>query len=92
MQGKKETLSVIKAARLRTGLSQSEFGRLVTVSNISVQRYELGLRKIPRTYFERCKNILRTDIVELDFLLKAFKASPVFFVNDKLNLNLSKAS
>jgi transcriptional regulator with XRE-family HTH domain len=92
MQGKKEILSVVRSARQRTKLSQVEFGRLLEVNLMTVQRYELGKRKVPPKYFERCKNILKTPKNELEHFLDAFKQRTVFFQNEKLLIQLPRAS
>lgn len=93
MQGKREIISVIKEARKRCAMSQTEFGRLIGTSFMTVQRYELGKRRVSKTYFEKCKNLLKTPMGELSFLLEAFHKKPVYFEKDNsLRLVLPRVS
>ncbi len=72
-------IATIQKARAMTGLSQSEFGRLLETQISSVQRYEYGTRKVPDDYFNKCKSILKTPRSELRYFIQAFRARSVAF-------------
>lgn len=78
MQTRSDKIELIKKARRRTKLSQSDFAALMNVTLPSVWRYEAGKLVINKKYFWKCQNILLATDDEVEIFIDAFKKRRVF--------------
>lgn len=65
---------LIKRARQRTGLNQSDFGSFMGMQISSISRYERGAKKSSIDFIQRCKNIIATPQEQLNIYISEWKA------------------
>lgn len=64
---------LIKAARKKTGLNQSDFGTFMNTQISSISRYERGARVADIPFIQRCKNILKQPQEELNIYISQWR-------------------
>jgi len=64
---------LIKRARLKTGLNQSDFGTFMGLQISAISRYERGNRTSSISFIQRCKNIMATPQEELNIYISNWR-------------------
>lgn len=64
---------LIKRARERTGLNQSDFGSFMGMQISSISRFERGAKKCSINFIQRCKNIISTPQEQLNIYISEWK-------------------